>query len=172
MKDLSALRDVSPTERYHFVRYFYLLLAAMVMSSCSQSPGSPPLSGSSASHVRPLAGTKPHITKISTIKAKQYQNIVISGSGFGTMQPYNGDSAYLQILDNTGKWSAGYVSSSQVDSVWLDVSSWTDNKIVITGFTGDYGQSYWILMKGDHLKINVWNAQGGNGPATKGKKVK
>ncbi|HXO16842.1 MAG TPA: hypothetical protein VN909_01600 [Candidatus Dormibacteraeota bacterium] len=102
----------------------------------------------------------------------QNQKIVISGSGFGTMQPYNGDSGYLQILDTTGGWSAGYISSSQDDTVTLDVTSWSNKKIVITGFTGGYGESYWTLKKGDKLEINVWNAQDHNGPATIDTKVK
>jgi hypothetical protein len=119
-----------------------------------------------------LDGSAPSITKISTIKAKQYQKITITGSGFGTMKPYDGDSGYLQILDNTGGWSGGYSSSSQIDSVWLQVTKWSNKKIVITGFTGDYGESYWTLKKGDDLEINVWNAPSGSGPATMDKTVK
>jgi hypothetical protein len=147
-------------------------MGAIILSSCSQSLGSMPSSGSSQNPSTRLTGPEPNITKVSKIKDTQYQKIVISGSGFGTMQPYNGDSGYLQILDTTGGWSAGYISSSQDDTVTLDVTSWSDKKIVIKGFTGGYGESYWILMKGDHLKINVWNAQDDNGPATIGRKVK
>lgn len=117
-------------------------------------------------------GSQPNITKISKLNDKQGQKIVISGNGFGTMQPYNGDSNYLQILDTTGGWSAGYTSSFEVDSVWLNVTSWSDKKIVINGFTGAYGQSYWILMKGDSLQFSVWNAQNHSGPAKQSKKVK
>jgi hypothetical protein len=154
------------------MRYLALLIGAMLISSCSQSVGSVPPSAVSESLSSLRSATGPSITKVSKIEAKQHQKIVISGSGFGTMQPYNGDSGYLQILDTTGGWSAGYVSSSQDDFVTLDIASWNDNKIIITGFTGDYGQSYWKLNVGDRLKINVWNAQTHNGPATAGKKVK
>ncbi len=129
----------------------------------------PPSGGSQNPSARQ---SKPSITKVSKIKPKQNQTIVISGNGFGTMQPYNGDSGYLQILDTTGGWSAGYVSSSQDDTVTLDVSKWSDKKIVITGFTGGYGESYWVLKKGDQLQINVWNAQSRNGPATIDETVK
>jgi hypothetical protein len=152
------------------VRYFYLLIAGAIMvSSCSQNPGAMPSPGSSFST---LSGSAPKITKVSSIKPKQYQKIVISGSGFGTMKPYDGDSEYLQIWDTTGHWSAGYTSSTQIDSVWLDVTSWSDSKIDIKGFTGDYGESYWVLKKGDDLTINVWNAQTRDGPATLYTKVK
>lgn len=154
------------------MRYFYLLIGAIILSSCSQNAGSMPSTGISQNLNVHFNGSQPNITKVSKISDKQDQRIVISGSGFGTMQAYNGDSNYLQILDTTGGWSAGYVSSLEVDSVWLNVTSWSDKKIVIKGFTGDYGQSYWILMKGDSLQIHVWNAQNHGGPATKDKKVK
>jgi hypothetical protein len=154
------------------MRYFYLLLGAIIVSSCSQSVGSLPSSGSSQNQVTHATGTNPVITKVSRIKPQQYQKIVISGSGFGTMQPYNGDSAYIRIRDKTGAWDAGHVSASETDSVWLDVTQWSDSKIVITGFTNDYGQQNWVLNTGDKLDVYVWNAQDGNGPATKNEKVK
>lgn len=154
------------------MRRFYLFIAAMVLASCSQSPVSlQPSAGYQNPDIR-RSNSGPSIRKISAIKAEQYQNIVISGSGFGTMQPYNGDSGYLQILDTTGHWSAGLLNSSQDDTVTLDVASWSEKKIVITGFTGGYGESYWVLHKGDNLEINVWNAQTHNGPATMNKRVK
>ena len=154
------------------MRYFYLLIGAIIISSCSQSLGSMPSSGGSQNLSAHLTGSSPKITKISRIRPKQYQKIVISGSGFGTMKPYNGDSGYLQILDTTGRWSAGYVSATQDDSVWLDVTSWTDTQIIIKGFTGAYGQSYWTLKKGDHLTVNVWNAQNHSGPGAIHTKVR
>jgi hypothetical protein len=154
------------------MRYFYLLLGAIIVSSCSQSVGSLPLSGSSQNQVTHASGAKPHITSVSPIKPQQYQKIVISGSGFGTMQPYNGDSAYIRIRDKTGGWDAGHVAASENDTVWLDVTQWSDSKVVITGFTHDYGQSNFVLNKGDHLEVYVWNAQDDLGPATKGEKVK
>ena len=51
------------------------------------------------------------------------------------------------------------------------MTSWSNKKIVIDGFTGDYGESYWVLNKGDELEINVWNAQTHDGPGTIDKKV-
>jgi hypothetical protein len=109
---------------------------------------------------------------VSKIEPEQYQKIVISGSGFGTTKPYDGDSAYIRIRDKTGKWDAGHVSTSETDSVWLDVTQWSDSKIVITGFTNEYGEEGWVLNKGDRLEVYLWNAQNDQGPATKGAKVK
>ena len=155
------------------MRYFYLVLGAIIVSSCSHGLGSLPMSSSPQyGYAGPLTGVQPKIKKVSAITATQYQTIIISGSGLGTTKPYDGDSAYLQIWDKTGHWSAGLKNGSQTDSVWLDVKSWRNNKITISGFTGDYGQSYWVLHKGDKLEINVWNPQDGNGPSTKYEKVK
>ncbi len=47
----------------------------------------------------------------------------------------------------------------------VDVESWTDNEIVIGGFSGDYGRNRWKLLPGDSLEVAVWNPQSGAGPA-------
>lgn len=47
----------------------------------------------------------------------------------------------------------------------VDVESWTDTEIVISGFSGDYGLHGWKLTAGDDLEIGVWNPQTGVGPA-------
>jgi hypothetical protein len=62
-----------------------------------------------------------------------------TGSGFGTLQAYNGNSSY--ITDLTTDWSGGNSESCGPiygcpDPVALAVSSWTDSQIVIIGFTG------------------------------------
>jgi len=154
------------------MRYLHLILGAIIVSSCSQSVGSLPLSNGFQNQAIRVTAAGPHITSVSPIEPKQYQKIVISGSDFGTMKPYDGDSAYIRIRDKTGKWDAGHESSSEIDSVWLDVTEWSDSKIVITGFTNDYGQENWVLNKGDHLEVYVWNPQNDSGPATKNEKVK
>lgn len=151
---------------------YLLLIGVVLIASCSQNSGSMPASLSSQNLTTRLNNAGPSISKVTKIDTKQHQKIVISGSGFGTKQPYNGDSAYLQIWDTTGKWSAGLDNSSQDDTVTLDVSAWNDSKIVVTGFTGGWGEYNWTLKKGDHLTINVWNAQTGSGPATAHEKVK
>ena len=106
------------------------------------------------------------IGSISPIAAEQNQTITISGSGFGTQSPYNGDSDYIYVLDVTGNWEAGYQPAGNY--VTLNVTSWTDNQIVISGFTGYYGYGppfNWFLEPGDNLTIAVWNPQTGIGPA-------
>lgn len=54
--------------------------------------------------------------------------------------------------------------------ITVNVTSWTDNQIVVSGFTGDYydyGPPYdWTLEPGDSVTIFVWNPQNDVGPAT------
>ncbi|HET6277136.1 MAG TPA: hypothetical protein VFE16_14500 [Candidatus Cybelea sp.] len=154
------------------MRWIYLVLGVGIVSGCSQSSGSLPASSGFHNQVTHAAGTGPSIKKITRVEPEQYQTIVISGSGFGTMKPYDGDSAYIRMRDKTGSWDAGNVSSYEDDSVWLDITQWTNTKIVITGFTNEYGEENWVLNKGDKLEFYVWNPQSNNGPATKGTKVK
>lgn len=120
-----------------------------------QSPQTPPVTTSST-------GT-PAITSVSNIIPNPNQAITISGSGFGTTTPYNnGDSQYIQITDNTGNWNAGY----HENLVTLNVASWSDNQISISGFSGSYGSGSWTLHYGDTIYVYVWNPQTGKGPAT------
>jgi len=92
------------------------------------------------------------------------QTVVITGSGFGTQSPYNGDSSFLSLLDlqegptGTG-WDAGF-GGSEDDLVTLNVTSWTDTQIVIEGFTGSYGSNNWVFQPGDQVVVGVSNANG------------
>ena len=108
----------------------------------------------------------PVLTSVSPIVAQPNQTITLSGSGFGTQTPYNGDSQYLEIADLTGNWIAGWINNGSPNQVTLNVTSWTDSQIVIQGFTGDYGQNNWVLNPGDKIQVSVWNAQSDAGPAT------
>ncbi len=110
-----------------------------------------------------LASESPKITSISKISSLQSQTIVITGSGFGTQQPYTGDSNYLEFADITKGWGAGY----NIDAVTLIVNSWEDSQIVLGGFSGSWGSSNWTLDIGDKVEVLVWNPQSGNGPASK-----
>jgi hypothetical protein len=50
----------------------------------------------------------------------------------------------------------------------LDVESWTDSQIVLSGFSGSYGEQGWKLNTGDELEIAVWNPQSGAASAVYG----
>ena len=112
------------------------------------------------------ADPQPNITGVSTILPQANQTITVTGSGFGSQQPYSGDSPDLRIIDVTqNSWSAGYSNGSNPNLVTLNVTSWTDTQIVIQGLQGDYGQNGWVLKAGDLIQVNVWNPQTSLGTA-------
>jgi len=106
----------------------------------------------------------PKITSISKVTAQRYQTITITGTGFGTMNPYSGDSNFLAFNDGTGGWQAGYAPDGNGEG--LIVNSWTDTQIVLGGFSGNFGEQYLPHIK-DKIWISVWNAQSGAGPSVK-----
>jgi hypothetical protein len=103
----------------------------------------------------------PTISSVSPILPLATQTITITGTGFGTLAPYQGDSAYIQIKDLTAGWSAGLGSAT----VTLNITQWTDTQITIQGFLGAYGQFGYVLSPGDQIQVAVSNAQSGAGPA-------
>ncbi|MDE1863036.1 MAG: PKD domain-containing protein [Thaumarchaeota archaeon] len=100
----------------------------------------------------------PVIGNVSFIFPNQQQTITINGRGFGSQQPFVGDSQYLLIADYTANpyWEAGHTG----DLVTLNVSKWTDSQIVIDGFEGSYGSQNWMLKSGDTLDIYIVNPNG------------
>src|SRR3954454_12971669 len=95
------------------------------------------------------------------------QTVIIDGSGFGTQNVYNGDNPFLKLYDhnegptNTG-WGAGWSNPGEHDAVTLKVTSWTNTEIIISGFTGQYGNNNWIFKPGDLVEVLLSDA---NGPA-------
>jgi hypothetical protein len=117
--------------------------------------------------ISPLpCSAQPTITSVSPITTQQYQTIVIKGSGFGKQAPYTGDSYYISLEDQTANpgWQAGY--SGYDDTVTLIVNSWTNTKITLGGFSGQWGEYDYTLAVGDSVQVQVWDAQTGAGPAT------
>jgi hypothetical protein len=108
----------------------------------------------------------PVLTFVGSIAPQPTQTIMLTGSGFGTQNPYNYDSHYLEIADLTGNWTAGWINNGNPNQVTLNVTSWTNTQIVIQGFTGAYGQNNWVLHPGDQVQVSVWNPQSGAGPAS------
>jgi hypothetical protein len=114
----------------------------------------------------PSRAQSPQITSISAISTQQYQTITIKGSNFGKLAPYTGDSNYISFEDLTANpgWQAGY--SFYDDTVTLIVNSWTNDKIVLGGFSGQWGEYDYTLAIGDSVQIQIWDEKTGNGPAT------
>jgi hypothetical protein len=88
----------------------------------------------------------------------QTETVVITGSGFGSQAAYSGESGYLKVYDATNDVGAGYVGGNESDGIGLNVTSWSDNQIVIQGFTGAYGYNGWVFNPGDTIQIYVENA--------------
>jgi len=114
------------------------------------------------------------ITSVSPIYPTGNQTITITGSDFGLKQPYNGDSPYIEIIDVTKNWAAGYCDPalnpstlvnhcvpvlSPSDAVGLNMTYWVNNEIQIKGFTYEYGSGNWSLSVGDQITIRIWNPQ-------------
>jgi hypothetical protein len=63
-------------------------------------------------------------------------------------------------------WAAGHNG----DTVTLNYESWTDSRIVISGFGADYrgGSEDWIARPGDAVAVTLFNNPGGGdyGPTT------
>lgn len=108
----------------------------------------------------------PVITAVSPILPKRTQEITVEGRGFGHYTPFHDlDTPFLAVGDDTGHWSAGRITPENSDEVTLTVNTWTDTDIVITCFSGLYGQKGWVLKPGHTMKVRVWNPQTGAGPA-------
>jgi DNA-binding winged helix-turn-helix (wHTH) protein len=138
---------------------FIMAVAATAVSTLRQRLGERPQWASSQ------AGPGPEIASVTPILPQARQGIVIQGRGFGLHVPYaRTDSPYLAIRDQTAHWAAGRMIPQNSDEVMLDVESWTDTEIVLSGFSGAYGQNWWKLSPGDSLEVAVWNPQSGVGP--------
>jgi len=48
----------------------------------------------------------PVITGVSKIGADQTQTFTIQGQGFGSLDPYNGNSPFIRVIDETAGWQA------------------------------------------------------------------
>jgi len=103
---------------------------------------------------------------VSPILPRRDQRIVITGKGFGLHTPYkDADIPFIAIRDTTANWAAGRIIPQNWDEVTLNVESWTDTEIVISGFSGLYGSRGWKLSPGDDIEVAVWNPQSAQGPA-------
>ena len=102
----------------------------------------------------------PVITRVSAIQAEKVQQITIEGYRLGHYPKFvDSDTPFLAIWDVTKHWSAGRIFPDNFDDVTLNVDNWTDTQIVVTAFSGRYGQNGWELSPGDEVLVEVWNPQ-------------
>lgn len=151
-----------------FCAYLMLWRYSMSYSIYGDNGATPNQGGMVASTLKPKSNstrTQPRIDAVSPVFPRQNQTIVLSGSGFGNQAPYLGDSDFLQLNDQTRNWNGGWYRDPGTDKVGLKVTSWTDKRIVIEGFTGVYGSGQNSLNEGDTIHFRVWNPQTFQGPA-------
>jgi hypothetical protein len=152
------------------ISHVFLTGAVIVLAACASGrsgSGTIPVGELDLSLV-PAGGSVPKITKLSEILPKQKQTIEITGTGLGTSKPYKGDSTgYLVFYIGGGVgWAAGCGPFQNFNcTVGLDVTSWTNKKITVAGFTGEYGEYGFELQKGNTVYVDVWNPQSQQGPA-------
>jgi len=80
----------------------------------------------------------------------------IVGAGFGAFPlglPYTGNSTFLQIIDTTQAWSAGYTGSACT----VSIGEWSDGLISLVANVNQNGVC--PMAAGDNLTIKVWNPQ-------------
>ncbi|MGA2521943.1 MAG: hypothetical protein ABSG81_14145, partial [Acidimicrobiales bacterium] len=95
--------------------------------------------------------------------------IAVRGQGFGPAPhslPFTGDLNAFSFWDGRAHCQAGgaftaggaYFGDASADSVTVRFQSWTDTKIVVTGFRGTYGSGCARIDAGDPVAISVWNS--------------
>jgi tRNA A-37 threonylcarbamoyl transferase component Bud32 len=110
---------------------------------------------------------QPKITAVGPFEASASQTVVIDGSCFGAGNTTSAaDTAYFEISDLTTGWAACFTDGHGMDTVTCNISSWTDDYITFSSYTGAYGQDGFVVNQGDNIKVQVWNPQSGYGPAT------
>ena len=114
------------------------------------------------------AGT-PQITSVTFSGAGQNVQITINGLGFGSAPvtvPFTGDLnqfSFGNFRTHCGGGSSLFEAGASrwghgsPNSLTLNYQSWSDNEIVITGFSGSYGQGCDTVEAGDPVAIVLWN---------------
>lgn len=107
------------------------------------------------------ARSKPTIVSVMFSGTRVNLGVDIKGAGFGVApvsMPYTGCLRQFSFIDNTtfkngtrNSFEAGHIG----DWVTLRYESWTDNEIVIDGFSGAYGSWGWRVSPNDKITIHI-----------------
>jgi hypothetical protein len=130
-------------------------------------------------NVPPRVSGEPSIRGVDFANSGKNLRITITGEGFGSapcLLPFTGDLNYLSFTDwrihfetNPSLFYAGDSNFGLgADRVTLVYTSWTDTKIVISGFAGSYSHSGAVVEKEDPVSLVVWNTSDSSdtGPQT------
>jgi len=136
-------------------------------STCAVYPSGPPMVTTPTNQTCGVLSPNPTtISALTTqcatpgscnqVVAQANPPISIVGSGFGSFPlglPYNGNSNYLEITDNTKHWSAGYAGNP----CSVSIGEWSDSLISVIANVNQSGAC--PLASGDQLTVTVWNPQ-------------
>ena len=120
----------------------------------------------------PPDGSTIQITSVNLAGTGKNLRIEVNGSGFGPAPPELSGSPFVGNLNDfrffdfrahcgmsSSLFAAGFQGwgRDRPTSVFLRYESWSDRKIVITGFAGTYGRGCAEYEEGDPVAIVVWN---------------
>lgn len=121
-------------------------------------------------NIPPTTSDTPTINSVgfSSLGTPADLRIVLKGDSFGpapAQLPFSGDLNSFSFWDgrahcgSSSAFTAGgkYFGDTSADAVTLRYQSWTNTKIVITGFRGAYGAGCAKLKGGDPVAVSVWN---------------
>lgn len=152
---LSSLQALAAAGRLSSITLTDSATPTLRLSATEQINDAAALSAIVSPYHLSTVSARPDIVSMSAVTADQTQTITLSGSGFGSQAAYDGVSSTIKISDLSNSWEAGWGT----DWISLSVASWTDDRIVLSGFSGQYGSTYGMLHLGDLLAITVWNPQ-------------
>ncbi len=121
-------------------------------------------------NVTPVSAATPQITGVVFSGYGQGTTITVTGTGFGNSpfsSPFTGDVNNFDFTDFRSHSTHGSSLFEAGGSLWgirpadtvtLDYQSWSNEKIVISGFGGTYGQGTATLQPGDPVVISLWNS--------------
>jgi len=116
--------------RFVVVASLFVLIGGMVVPALT--PGT-----ASGAAVTPCS---PAITSVGEFQPQASQSVEITGSCFGTGATLNqSDNFYIDVQDRSPKmaWSGCYLEDT--DGVSCTVTTWTNDEIIFSGFSGSYG---------------------------------
>jgi serpin B len=127
-----------------------------------------PTTGSSATWGGNIPGGSgnPQITSVNFSGSGANLQVQINGLGFGNApaaMPFTGDLNQFLFADQRTHSGAGAFEAGgerwghgQPDPITVKFQFWSDNKIIIDGFAGSYGQDNATIQNGDPIYIVIW----------------
>lgn len=121
----------------------------------------------------------PKIASVTIGGSGQALTLTVDGTGFGAAPSMVGQttmSPYFQVLDFNGQapnsngfpWYAGFCGVHFCSAVPVGYVSWTNTRIVISGFGSGYGTASQVANGNDTICVAVWPSTSTSGGTTGG----